>query len=283
MRIIAENTRLHSLNLSKTCVSSDGLASLCFLPHLSKLELNDCKNLSQSIPSLRSLSNLEHVSVSQSRLLSPCHIISALKNATSLSYLDLSWCQSSAGSARRALVTIPRLQKLNTLYMDNACLPVELFTSVLLLPNISRLGACGYSFPAATDIPLALLMRLFRVPSTTKMVDEQIQSAFPLLRIPATFVGNYVGVAIPTCQLGGRSPNFTASVRGASGVDAAQQSANSDDCANGIPLAGDRLLENQFDGPAAPLQAPALWLQRLSSLTMLRLRWANVRILHLCI
>lgn len=270
MRIIAGNTHLHTLNLSRTCVTSDGLALLCFNPHLSRLELNQCNQLEQTIPALRSLCNLQHVSLSQSRSVSPCHIISALRNATKITYLDLSWCQGAAGSTRRALLTLPQLQQLHVLSLDNARLPVELFTCVLLLPKISRLGACGYAFPSASDIPFALLTTIFRVPIASTAQDQARPRGCEPGRLTRT----------STSALEAAVAASTGSVVSAAGAKAVTVAATP----NAIGLMGTEsasVPENHFDGPAAPMRMPALLLPRLHGLTSLRLRWANVRILPL--
>lgn len=271
---IAENTQLHSLNLSNTSITSDGLASLSGLLHLSKVELNQCEKLNEAIPVLKSLINLQHVSVSQSRQLSPCYIISSLKNATKITYLDLSWCQSSAGSARRALVTLPKLQQLHTLCMDNACLPVELFTSVLLLPNLSRLGACGHSFPTSTDIPLALLTRLFRVPVSSTVRDEQHQCSSPRIQANTAEDSGEEMVSSLTAPANAHGCIASASILARTVVG--DQARRHDKSMSGAPT-NKAAWENHFDGPAMPFHTPTWLLQRLTTLTSLRLRWANVR------
>eukprot|EP00892_Ulva_mutabilis_P006583 jgi/Ulvmu1/4297/UM002_0017.1 len=263
MRIVAGNTQLHTLNLSKTCVTSGGLALLCFNPHLSRLELDECRQLDLSIPALQSLSSLQHVSVSGSRFLSPCHIISALKDATKITYLDLSWCQGSAGSSHRALLSLPRLQQLSILSLDNACVPVELFTCILLLPRISKVGACGYVFPCTDDIPFALLSKIFRVPSASTAEDALL-----------------TGRAVRRIQGASTSAVQVASMRGVQPVvDTEVKAANVDATSTQMRPAGSGSsveLDNYFDGPAAPMRTPALLLMRLQALTSLHLRWANV-------
>jgi len=276
MRTISKNTHLHTLNLSNTCVTSDGLASLCFNPHLSKLELNGCKQLSQSIPALRSLSNLQHVSLSQSRFLSPCHVISALKNATKMTYLDLSWCQGSAGSVRRALLTLPQLQQLHVLHLDNACLPVEVFACVLLLPRISRLGACGYAFPPVSDIPLALLTKIFRVrPASMAGQAALITSAGPGYVQGNTRLAVY---ASPTADLASAAHT---------GAQCCSETVTKPLLADGRSLATLKAgippysPSDILDDPILPMCTPALLLPRMHSLTSLHLRWANVRFIPL--
>jgi hypothetical protein len=153
---LATNTSLHTLNLSQTFVTNKGMLILCRnVPHITTLVADGCPGLYGAIPGLSALSSLSKLSLCGCDQVSASHVILSIAAVTRLTYLNLSWCKGSLHCEGDPAAALVRLQALQVLLLDHACLPPELCVAALHaalgLRCLTQLCMSESAFPFCDD------------------------------------------------------------------------------------------------------------------------------------